>query len=200
MSVRPPRPRWRPGWCKMPSALSDATAPSASLDHLQARAAPTHPGAPPEHIGGSPRPQEPASGRPKVEESPLSYQQDIQVPYNAWRLVEKWPPPCRTTPPPPPPWTIRRLRPLLRSPERRLSILEVGRGLRSPPRAAPRLRILHFQPTFNRAGVEAPLRRERRRQCGGAAMAGGLHRARSPPDLPLISPSPPLMAGGLDLP
>ena len=36
------------------------------------RAAPTHPGPPPEQLGVSPRPLEPASGRPKDEGSPLS--------------------------------------------------------------------------------------------------------------------------------
>jgi len=56
----------------MASTLSDDTAPSASLDHLEAQAAPTHPGAPPEHLGGLPWPQELASGRPKVEDFPLS--------------------------------------------------------------------------------------------------------------------------------
>ena len=54
------------------SALSDDTAASASLDHLEAQAAPTQPRAQPEHLGSSPRPQELASGRPKVEDFPLS--------------------------------------------------------------------------------------------------------------------------------
>ena len=53
-------------WLKAAATLSDDTAPSASLDHLEAQAAPTHPRAPPEHLGGLPWPQEPASGRPKV--------------------------------------------------------------------------------------------------------------------------------------
>ena len=56
----------------MASTLSDDSAPSASLDHLEAQAAPTHPKAPPEHLGSLPWPQEPATGRPKVEDSPLS--------------------------------------------------------------------------------------------------------------------------------
>ena len=59
-------------WFKMASTLSDDTAPSASLDHLEAQAAPTHPGAQPEPLGSLPWPQELASGRPKVEEFPLS--------------------------------------------------------------------------------------------------------------------------------
>ena len=63
---------WYDSWFKMTSTLSDDTAPSASLDHLEAQAAPTHPRAPPEQLGGSPWPQHPASGRPKVEESPLA--------------------------------------------------------------------------------------------------------------------------------
>ena len=63
------------GWCKGPSALTEDGAPSASLDHLKAPAAPTHPGAPPPPRAGSPWPQELASGRPNVDESlrlPLS--------------------------------------------------------------------------------------------------------------------------------
>ena len=59
-------------WSKMASTLSDDTAPSASLDHLEAQAAPTHPRAQPEPLGSLPWPQELASGRPKVEEFPLS--------------------------------------------------------------------------------------------------------------------------------
>ena len=45
---RPPR------WLKMASTLPDDTAPSASLDRLEAQAAPTHPRAPPKHLGSSP--------------------------------------------------------------------------------------------------------------------------------------------------
>ena len=56
----------------MASTLSDDTAPSASLDHLEAQAAPTHPRAQPEPLGSLPWPQELASGRPKVEDLPLS--------------------------------------------------------------------------------------------------------------------------------
>ena len=37
---------------------------------LKAQAPPTHPGAPPEHLGGSPWPQQPASARPQVEDFP----------------------------------------------------------------------------------------------------------------------------------
>ena len=59
-------------WFQMPSALPDETAPSASLGHLQAQAAPMHPGAPPEPLGSSPWPQEPGSGRPKGDDFPLS--------------------------------------------------------------------------------------------------------------------------------
>ena len=46
--------------------------PSASLDHRTAQAASMHPRAPAEPLGSSPRPQELASGRPKVEAFPLS--------------------------------------------------------------------------------------------------------------------------------
>ena len=58
-------------WFKMASTLSDDTAPSASLDHLEAQAAPMQPRAQPEPLGGLPWPQEPGSGRPKVEGLPL---------------------------------------------------------------------------------------------------------------------------------
>ena len=54
-----------------PSTLPKDSAPSASLDDLKAQAAPTHPGAPPGQLGGLPWPQEPALGRPKVEDAPL---------------------------------------------------------------------------------------------------------------------------------
>ena len=57
---------------KAASALVEDGAPSASLDGPKARAAPTHPGAPPEQIWSSPWSQPPASGRPKVEDSSLS--------------------------------------------------------------------------------------------------------------------------------
>ena len=56
----------------MASTLSEDSAPSACLDCLKARAAPTQPGAQPEHLGSLPWPQELASGRPKVEDVPLS--------------------------------------------------------------------------------------------------------------------------------
>ena len=45
-----------------------------------------------------------------------------------------------------PPWSVSRLGPLLRTPERSRSILEAYRGLRNSPQAAPKLRIFHFQP------------------------------------------------------
>ena len=48
----------------------------------------------------------------------------------------KWPQPCLTTAPHLPPWTIWRLRPLLRTPERRLGRLEAYHGLRSSPQLA----------------------------------------------------------------
>ena len=53
-------------WLEVPPALFGGTAPSASLDHLEAEAAPAHPGAPPEHLGSLAWPQHPASGRLKV--------------------------------------------------------------------------------------------------------------------------------------
>ena len=59
-------------WLKGPSTLFDDSAPSASLDCLKAQAAPTYPRAQPRHLGRLPWPQELASGRPKVEDFPLS--------------------------------------------------------------------------------------------------------------------------------
>ena len=53
--------RWRTqaaaAGSKMPSTLLEGGAPSASRDHLKARAAATHPRAPPEQLGGWPWPQ-----------------------------------------------------------------------------------------------------------------------------------------------
>jgi pre-mRNA-splicing factor ATP-dependent RNA helicase DHX15/PRP43 len=50
------KPEWclYNSWSKTPSALSEDTAPSASLDRLEARAAPLHPRATPEPLGSSP--------------------------------------------------------------------------------------------------------------------------------------------------
>ena len=62
----------RDSWCTMPSAPPDDSAPSASLGRLKAQAAPTHPGAKPEHLGGLPWPPERGSRRPKVEDCALS--------------------------------------------------------------------------------------------------------------------------------
>jgi ATP-dependent Clp protease ATP-binding subunit ClpA len=59
-------------WFKMASTLSEDTAPSASLDHLEAQAASTQPRAQPEPLGSLPWPREIASGWPKVEDFPLS--------------------------------------------------------------------------------------------------------------------------------
>ena len=53
------------GWLEAASALSDDSAPSASLDRPKAQAAPAHPGAPPELLGSSAWLEEPASGRPQ---------------------------------------------------------------------------------------------------------------------------------------
>ena len=57
---------------EMASTLPEDGAPSAYLDCLKARTAPTHPRAPPEQLGSFPWPPELASGWPKVEEIPLS--------------------------------------------------------------------------------------------------------------------------------
>ena len=62
----------QPSWLKVPSTLFEDSASSASLDCVKARAAPTHPRAQPEQLRTLPRPQELASGRPKVDEFPLS--------------------------------------------------------------------------------------------------------------------------------
>ena len=44
----------RSSWYKVPSALFEDTAPSVRLVAPRAQAAPTHPRAPPEQLGGSP--------------------------------------------------------------------------------------------------------------------------------------------------
>ena len=61
------------------SAKCEDRAPSASLDHPRAQAAPTHPGAQRRQLEGLPWPQQPASGRPKVEDSPLSTNRHCSV-------------------------------------------------------------------------------------------------------------------------
>ena len=61
----------KPAGRELASALPDDRAPSASLHDLKARSPPTHPGAPPEGLGSWRWPQQPGSGRPKVEEVPL---------------------------------------------------------------------------------------------------------------------------------
>ena len=59
--------RRRPPVESRPPALLDNGAPCARLVAPRAQAAPTHPGAPPEQLGGSRWPPQPASGRTKVE-------------------------------------------------------------------------------------------------------------------------------------
>ena len=61
-----------PSWFEMPSCPVLVSAPPAPLDHLKARAAPTHPSAQPEHLGSSQWPQELASadGQDEVFSSP----------------------------------------------------------------------------------------------------------------------------------
>ena len=75
------------GWWKVPSTLFEDSAPSASLDHLKAQAAPAHPRARPEQLAGSPWPQQPASGRPAVERLPLSTSTGVRP--HAARLVAR---------------------------------------------------------------------------------------------------------------
>ena len=55
-------------------------------------------------------------------------------------------PPCVRTAPHLHPWAIRRPRPLVRTPERRQSSVEARGGLRSPPRAAPKMRTCRVFP------------------------------------------------------
>ncbi len=59
--------------CHTPGATTAPHAPRPVAPRAQA--APTHPRAPPQHLGGLPWPQELASGRPKVEDAPLSRRQ-----------------------------------------------------------------------------------------------------------------------------
>ena len=63
----------------MASTLSDDTAPSVSMSHLEVQAASTQPRAQPGPLGSLPWPQQPASGRPKVEDSPLSTNRHCSV-------------------------------------------------------------------------------------------------------------------------
>ena len=56
----------------------------------------------------------------------------------------KCPPPCLRTPPHTAARCLLGLRPLARTPERRLNIVEVCCGLRSPPQAARKLRLFQF--------------------------------------------------------
>lgn len=71
--------------------------------------------------------------------------------------------PCLTTPPHQPAWTILGLRPLPRTSERRLGILHTYGGLKSPPQADPKLRILHLHPPGGRSPA-ALARREQKLQ------------------------------------
>ena len=59
-------------WLNVPSALSEDSAPSASLGRPKAQAAPMHPGAKPEPLGSSPWLREAGSGHPNNEGFPLS--------------------------------------------------------------------------------------------------------------------------------
>ena len=76
-------------------------------------------------------------------------------------------PPCLPPPPPLPPWTVRSLRPLLRTSERRLGTHWTGEalwkacgGLRSPPPAAPKLRRSHLPPPGSATGGGSTLHLE----------------------------------------
>ena len=73
---------------------------------------------------------------------------------SAAQLVGKRRLPCLRPAPHQPPWTVGRLRPLLRTPERCLSSLEACRVLRSSPQAAPTLRIFDVQPAGGAAGPQ----------------------------------------------
>ena len=64
---------------KAQSTLFEDSAPSARPVAPGAQAAPTHPRAPLEQLGSSPWPEQPASGRPKVEDSPLSTNRHCSV-------------------------------------------------------------------------------------------------------------------------
>ena len=64
-------------WVEVPSALPEDTAPSARLVAPKAQLAPTEPRAQPEPLEGLQRPQELASGRPKVERFFTFFHQDF---------------------------------------------------------------------------------------------------------------------------
>ena len=178
------------GWCKGPSALTEDGAPSASLDHLKAPAAPTHPGAPPEPLGCSPWPLQPASGRSKDEEcwpratTSRSYSEDDvhkAIKYGVWASTDtgnrrldtayrelqgqggRWKPPSALLDDTAPTASLdgRRLGTRLQlTPERRLGSEEARGGLRSSPQAAPKVEDL--PPSTSRPGAGLPLLQRQR--------------------------------------
>jgi hypothetical protein len=86
----------------------------------------------------------------------------------------EWPLPCLSAAPRRAPWATRRLGPLLRTPERRLIIVEARRGLSSSPEAAPRLRLFHPQlPGLALRGLHVHLRLQL-----DALAVGGLQAAQ----------------------
>ncbi len=111
--------------CKRPSTLPDDGAPSASLDHLEAQAAPTHPGAPPPPRGGSPWPPPPASGRARAENSSRA---TPQPPRSRCRCAT---PTCPSSPLPPSP-TSRCPHPAPAPPPPSSRRVAGGRGRASP--------------------------------------------------------------------
>ena len=113
----------------MASTLSDNTATSASLDHLEAQCAPTKSRAHPAPLGSLPWPQQLASGRPKVEDFPLSTTRPTRAsPRRAARSRTR--PTAATSP--------RRAACPLPSPD-----LPASPGSRAPRRAAPPRHLIH---------------------------------------------------------
>ena len=116
-------------------------------------------------------------------------------------------PPCSSTAPRAPGWWLQGPRPVLRTPERRLSTLEARRGPRSPPPAAPKSRTLHVCPAGANLKEALQLLKQER-------AAGGSGRPTRPEDgapsasldrrkaqaAPAYAGAPPAHLGGLPWP
>ena len=137
----------RASWLKMASTLCGDSAPSASLDHGEAQAAPTHPRARPQQLGSLPWPPELASGRPKVEDVPLS-----TIRSRCFRAFKSVPP-----------------RPRLGPAGEATALLRLRGGRTSPSALTPR--ACRAPRRVCRAGAPAQLRLPRERRAAAAAHA-----------------------------
>ena len=134
-------------WLRVPSTPCEDRAYSASLGRLEAQAASTHPGAPPQQLGGSPWPQQLPSGRPKVEDVPLS-----TIRSRCFRAFKSVPP-----------------RPRLGPAGEATALLRLRGGRTSPSALTPR--ACRAPRRVCRAGAPAQLRLPRERRAAAAAHA-----------------------------